>query len=193
MAFVKTNNNLNLFTSSTGVSSCYYNFAIHSSDDPDLVKKILDIDTEYPYHSPVEIYDKCLNNFDWITVDNPFQRIIHLRNLEDNWDGYGAKKIDNSLIDKCLNFYCQISSFINTRNLDFDKFKPFIAPASNSSVLFEWAGKRFPNKNLEIYVDCYNQLEINCYDLIEDTDKTNLVNITEFNKVQQALIWLIES
>ncbi|MEH1892184.1 MAG: hypothetical protein V7K92_22940 [Nostoc sp.] len=90
--------------------------------------------------------------FDWQKNTNAYQRIIHLSDLEDKWDGYDAPKFSKEQIDLALNLYSNLRTYCINRGLDFSKVEPFIAPCSDGMVLFEWAGKRFPVRQLEIYI-----------------------------------------
>ena len=115
-----------------------------------------------------EVYDQMLNdqvyspplglgvfqeNFDWISTTNPFQRISHLRDLEDNWDGYGAPRFSGIHIRRTLDFYCQIYKYFVSNKLDFLRLRPFVAPCSDGSVLFDLSGNSAnPTKALEIYI-----------------------------------------
>ncbi|MDB9449959.1 MULTISPECIES: hypothetical protein [Aphanizomenonaceae] len=90
--------------------------------------------------------------FDWQKNRNAYQRIIHLSDLEDKWDGYNAPQFSKQQIDLSLTLYSHLRSYSIDRNIDFDKIEPFVAPCSDGMILFEWSGKRFPNKQLELYV-----------------------------------------
>ncbi|NMG09031.1 hypothetical protein [Brasilonema sp. UFV-L1] len=90
--------------------------------------------------------------FDWQKNTNAYQRIVHLSDLEDKWDGYDAPKFSKEQIDLALNLYSNLRTYCINRGLDFSKVEPFIAPCSDGMVLFEWAGKRFPFRQLEIYI-----------------------------------------
>lgn len=90
--------------------------------------------------------------FDWRKNRNAYQRIIHLSDLDDKWDGYNAPQFSKQQVDLSLNLYSHLRSYCIDRNIDFDKIEPFVAPCSDGMILFEWSGKRFPNKQLELYV-----------------------------------------
>jgi hypothetical protein len=90
--------------------------------------------------------------FDWQKNTNAYQRIIHLSDLEDQWDGYNAPKFSKEQIDLALHLYSNLRTYCIHRGLDFSKVEPFIAPSSDGKILFEWAGKRFPSRQLEIYI-----------------------------------------
>jgi len=98
---------------------------------------------------PIQVYQ---TEFDWITNTNAFQRLKHLITLKDNWDGYGATEFSKQHIDKALELFTVIQSYFNASNLSFSHFSPFIAPCSDGAILFEWSGKRFPDRELEIFV-----------------------------------------
>ncbi|GAB1539847.1 hypothetical protein NUACC21_25150 [Scytonema sp. NUACC21] len=90
--------------------------------------------------------------FDWRKNTNAYQRIIHLSDLEDKWDGYDAPKFSKEQIDLALSLYAYFRTYCINRGLDFSKIEPFIAPCSDGKILFEWAGKRFSSRQLEIYI-----------------------------------------
>lgn len=90
--------------------------------------------------------------FDWQKNTNAYQRIIHLSDLEDKWDGYDAPKFSQEQIDLAKRIYSNLRTYCINRGLDFSKVEPFIAPCSDGMILFEWAGKRFPFRQLEIYI-----------------------------------------
>jgi len=91
-------------------------------------------------------------DFDWRKNKNAYQRIIHLSDLEDKWDSYNAPKFSQQQIDFALALYSYLRSYCFARNIDFARNEPFVAPCSDGMILFEWSGKRFLNKQLEIYV-----------------------------------------
>ncbi len=90
--------------------------------------------------------------FDWINNTNAFQRLKHLVTLKDNWDGYGATKFTRQQVERALDLFSVVYSYFISRDLNFSHVSPFIAPCSDGAILFEWAGKRFPDRDLEIYV-----------------------------------------
>jgi hypothetical protein len=91
-------------------------------------------------------------SFDWKDTQNAFQRIIHLADLPDKWDGYGAPKFSRHQINRAIEIFQSIQDYSKEFKIDWGKIEPFIAPSSDGSILFEWSGKRFDLKNLEIYV-----------------------------------------
>jgi|GEM_PF-3092358 len=90
--------------------------------------------------------------FDWIGNTNPFQRLRHLVTLEDNWDGYGAPEFSWEQVSRALELYASIYSYYLEKKMSFSQLAPFIAPGSDGSILFEWAGQRFPSRELELFV-----------------------------------------
>ncbi|MBD2626201.1 hypothetical protein [Trichormus variabilis] len=90
--------------------------------------------------------------FDWQQNRNAYQRIIHLSDLEDKWDGYNAPKFSKKQVHLALTLYSHLRSYCIARNINFAKIEPFVAPCADAMILFEWSGKRFPNKQLELYV-----------------------------------------
>jgi hypothetical protein len=98
---------------------------------------------------PIQVHQ---TEFDWISNTNAFQRLKHLITLKDNWDGYGATEFNKQHINKALELFAIIKSYFNSKNLSFSHFSPFIAPCSDGAILFEWRGKKFPDRELEIFV-----------------------------------------
>lgn len=90
--------------------------------------------------------------FDWIGNRNPFQRLRNLLTLEENWDSYGAPSFSRSQVVRAFNLYSDIYSYYLSREMNFSQLSPFIAPCSDGAILFEWAGRRFPGRELEIFV-----------------------------------------
>ncbi|MCL1464542.1 hypothetical protein [Argonema galeatum] len=90
--------------------------------------------------------------FDWVKTTNAYQRIIHLSDLEDKWDGYNAPTFSKTQINRALSLYASIRSYSINRGINLPKIEPFVAPASDGTILFEWGGKRFPVRQLEVYV-----------------------------------------
>lgn len=91
-------------------------------------------------------------SFDWVKTTNAYQRIIHLSDLEDKWDGYNAPTFPKAQIDRALSLYSGIRGYSINRGINSPKIEPFVAPGSDGTILFEWAGKRFPVRQLEVYV-----------------------------------------
>lgn len=113
------------------------------------LEQVLPIDDDY---HQVDYLNKSHSDFDWRTTLNPFQRIYNLRYLDDNWDGYGASRFSNIVIKRSLELYSAFQNYIAENRLDFELSKPFVAPCSDGSVLFEWAGRNHKSKNLEVYI-----------------------------------------
>ncbi|HEY9809690.1 MAG TPA: hypothetical protein V6D13_10140 [Halomicronema sp.] len=127
--------------------------------------------------------------FDWVKTTDAYQRIIHLLDLQENWDGYNAPKFSQEQINIALSLYYHIRTYCNNRSSDFSKIEPFIAPGSDGSILFEWAGKRFPVRKLEIYVPhpLQNPLEyLKTEGNYEEEDVFNLDNLSSI------LDWLFQ-
>lgn len=90
--------------------------------------------------------------FDWVKTTDAYQRIIHLSELEDKWDGYNAPTFSKAQIERALILYSAIRTYYINRELDLSKMEPFVAPSSDGTILFEWGGKRFSVRQLEVYV-----------------------------------------
>lgn len=100
----------------------------------------------------MSIYTRKQQAFDWQKNISAYQRIIHLSDLEDKWDGYNAPKFSSNQVNLALTLYSNLQTYSINRGLDFSIVEPFIAPCSDGMVLFEWAGFRFPSRQLEIYI-----------------------------------------
>lgn len=90
--------------------------------------------------------------FDWHHNTNAYQRIIHLSDLEDKWDSYNAPQFSKEQIDLALTLYSNLRTYCICKGIDFLAVEPFVAPSSDGTILFEWGGKRFPSRQLEIYI-----------------------------------------
>jgi hypothetical protein len=90
--------------------------------------------------------------FDWAGNRNAFQRLRNLLTLEKNWDSYGAQPFLRPQVARAFELYSDIYSYYLSKEMNFSDLAPFIAPCSNGAILFEWAGQRFPSRDLEIFV-----------------------------------------
>ncbi len=90
--------------------------------------------------------------FDWIHNTNTFQRLRNLLTLDENWDGYGASRFLRPQVSRAFDLYSDIYNYYLSRSTNFSQLSPFIAPCSDGAILFEWAGRRFPSRELEIFV-----------------------------------------
>lgn len=90
--------------------------------------------------------------FDWAGNRNAFQRLRNLLTLEKNWDGYGAPPFLRPQVARALDLYSDIYRYYLEKEMNFSQLAPFIAPCSDGAILFEWAGRRFPSRELEIFV-----------------------------------------
>jgi len=125
--------------------------------------------------------------FDWAKTTNPYQRIIHLIEFEDNWDGYGAPRFSGSQIRRTLEIYSIVCSYYVSKDLDFWRSKPFVAPASDGSVLFEWSGRNFPDRSLEISIPRDADQPLGCLKSEADLDEESEIADSELG---QLLDWL---
>ncbi len=74
-------------------------------------------------------------------------RIIHLRNLHEDWDSYGSHAPSTSIINKSIELIQALPSE------DFPV--PEVIPTSGEGIQFEW---RDENKELEIEVNKYGEI-----------------------------------
>jgi hypothetical protein len=129
--------------------------------------------------------------FDWKTTTNAYQRIIHLTDLKDKWDGYNAPGFSKEQINVALIVYSKARSYAIDRGLKFLKVEPFIAPCSDGSILFEWAGRRFPSRQLEVYVPKEMEAEqpLEYLKSEEDSEEEGKLSL---NKLYHVLDWLFK-
>ncbi len=130
--------------------------------------------------------------FDWEQDCNAFQRLRHLAYLPEKWDGYDAPKFSRKQINRALEIFAFIQSYQKRHQLEWQQIEPFIAPGSDGSILFEWAGKRFPQRNMEIYVTKEPNLSIEYLktDIEMDSDIEEKCQMDEINDL---LNWLLTS
>lgn len=127
--------------------------------------------------------------FDWVRTISAYQRITHLAKLEDKWDGYNAPKFTKAQIEQALNLYSTIITYSINRGLSRSKVEPFIAPASDGTILFEWAGKRFPVRQLEIYVSSETVPNFEYFKIEGDFEEENQLNL---DRLYLILDWLFK-
>ncbi len=130
--------------------------------------------------------------FDWIHNTNAFQRLKHLSSLKDNWDGYGAQTFTRQHIQRALDLFEASQDYFNKNNLSFSHYSPFIAPCSDGEILFEWRGRLFPQRDLEIFVS-RNLSQPFTYlktDLMTNTDTED--SFVDPNFGHTLLKWLLE-
>ncbi len=124
--------------------------------------------------------------FDWQKSVGAYQRIIHLSDLDDKWDGYNAPKFSKEQIDLALTLYSSLRTYCIDRGFDFSKIEPFIAPCSDGMILFEWAGKRFPTKQLEVYVP----LEAEKFEYLKTEVESEVEGEFHLDELYLILDWL---
>jgi hypothetical protein len=129
--------------------------------------------------------------FDWEKTTNAYQRIVHLVDLEDKWDGYNAPVFSNKQIDVALDIYSRTRVYAIDKGLNFSKIEPFIAPCSDGSILFEWAGSRFSSRQLEVYIPKGGEVEelIGYFKSVEDSEEEE--GELSLNKLYHILDWLL--
>jgi hypothetical protein len=128
--------------------------------------------------------------FDWINNTNAFQRIKHLVTLKDNWDGYGAPKFARHQVERALELFSAIYSYFIDKDLSFSHFSPFIAPCSDGAILFQWVGKRFPDRDLEIYVPAHPDQPFEYLKNDQGTEAEGVLSAPK--EVLPLLSWLFE-
>jgi hypothetical protein len=131
------------------------------------------------------------DNFNWISATNPYHRVMHLKDLKDNWDGYGAPSFTDAHLIKAKDILDVIFKHVN-KNISFEKARPFVAPCSDGSILFEWAGERYLKKNLEIYIypSDNSPIEYLQSDIEEDKEHEGEIFPDSLGSLRKLLEWL---
>jgi hypothetical protein len=128
--------------------------------------------------------------FDWTQNCNAFQRLKNLAYLPEKWDGYDAPKFSRKQINRALEIFAFVQYYQKKYQIEWQKLEPFIAPNSDGSIMFEWAGKRFPQRNLEIHVTKEPNISIEYLktDIEMDSD---IEEKCQMNEISDLLHWLL--
>jgi hypothetical protein len=142
--------------------------------------------------APIRCQSNLSDEFDWINNRNAFQRLTNLADLPDRWDGYDAPKFARSQINRALELFSSIQAYAKKNNSNWELIEPFISPASDGTILFEWAGQRFPDHQLEVYIprESTDPLEYLQSDLILENDTEGECQAKE---ISNLLDWLFNS
>src|SRR5574341_1404003 len=88
-------------------------------------------------------------------IVHQIMKIGQLSQLQDNWDSYGGKAISPGVCEKAAKYL--YAAFRELSNEMESIEMPFIAPASDGSVVFEWASNKTelivvfrPNAKLDV-------------------------------------------
>jgi hypothetical protein len=125
--------------------------------------------------------------FDWVRNTNAFQRLRNLLTLEDNWDHYGAPAFLRPQVVRAFELYSNTYSYYLSKEMNFSQFAPLIAPCSNGAILFEWAGRRFPERELEIFVPSAMESPLEFLKCADDLEEEGTFEADEVNTL---LDWL---
>jgi len=125
--------------------------------------------------------------FDWARNTNPFQRLKNLLTLEESWDGYGAPRFLRPQAVRAFDLYSNIYNYSLSRRINFSQLFPFIAPCSNGAILFEWAGRRFSHRELEIFVPSAMESPLEFLKCADDLEEEGTFVADEVNTL---LDWL---
>jgi len=79
----------------------------------------------------------------YIKKQKNIEKLRSFLELEDNWNGYGARPFQNELINKCINII----------NLSFIHYQPDIFPTGRNSIQFEYEKADGTYLEIEIYSD----------------------------------------
>lgn len=125
--------------------------------------------------------------FDWARNTNPFQRLKNLLTLEENWDRYDAPRFLRPQVVRAFDLYSNIYNYYLSNGINFSQLFPFIAPCSNGAILFEWGGKRFPHRELEIFVPPAMESPL---EFLKGADDLEEEGTFEADEVNTLLDWL---
>lgn len=146
--------------------------------------------------------------FDWINNTDPLERINHLSDLEKNWDGYNAPRFFEVHQSRARTLYYYFALaidklYLHTYSMMYKDIlnskdfgvKPFVAPCSDGSILFEWSGKRFPDKQLEILIPADENSPLEYLKSSDNFEEEGIINNflfgEQFQKEFEELInWL---
>lgn len=87
---------------------------------------------DYPSNWSDDILESALVEKLRLVSSETVNRIKGFASLGDNWDSYGAKTIEWSTIIKAIDFFSNLASRFPDAPL------PFVAPARNGDIHFEW-------------------------------------------------------
>lgn len=165
------------------------NFYNYLDNPPELLRHNYDLvqsNTSNICSSPISE-----KSFDLKDNQNAFQRLIHLADLTDKWDGYSAPKFSRHQINRAIEIFQLIQDYSKEFKIDWKTLEPFIAPSSDGSILFDWSGQRFALRNLEIYVPLENKqpLEYLKADIGLDRDTEGEFQASQ---ISGLLDWLIK-
>jgi hypothetical protein len=111
--------------------------------------------------------------------------------LQEGWDGYGAPSFAIAQVKIALGLCTIVYRYYLAHDLSFTESQPFIAPSSDGSILFEWSGNRFPDKELEISV-VYSDSDI-VFEYLKSSADGEEEDRISFDKVHILLDWLFNS
>ena len=105
------------------------------------------------------------------------EKLVDFKDLPENWDSYGAKKINTRVIVECLQIF---SALLVNRLLP----EPSVFPVADGSVQLEWS---ICDLDLEIQVYSGNKIHILFEDLIGDIDVVDEVITYDFKNIAKIL------
>ncbi len=152
-------------------------------------------DVDYKIHNPLTLLQFNAPE-DWIkssressyglnsrplNFSDTIRKICELGNLHDNWDSYGAYRINENTIERAVDFLLYI---INNRNLSSIN-QPYVLPCPNGSIQFEW---NYGRKDLEIMIPNNSQEQIV---FVRDEDSNIEEGKTDHRGAILQIYWLI--
>lgn len=112
------------------------------------------------------------------TLYETIKSLVSIRCLKENWNGYGADPISNTLVTRCI---------LIALNL---KYQPqSITPTARNSIQFEWELEDKSYLEFEIY---YNKITILCIEKMEyDKAITKTLYSSNYDSIAKDLNLLI--
>lgn len=96
------------------------------------------------------------------------------------------------LVDLALTLYSNLRTYCINRGLNFSKIEPFIAPSSDGRILFEWAGKRFRSRQLELYILVSGKGTLEYLKTDEKYEEEGEFNLNNLERLYSILDWLFK-
>lgn len=165
----------------TNITFCDYEYEIENRLNTSTLADYIELETI--------AFKKSQTEFDWINNTNPFERIYNLRDLPKNWDNYGASSFPEEQIERATQVYVQFLLWSFSYPEKLLDIQPFVAPCSDGTILLEWAGNRFPLRQLELYIP--RDLKSNLQYLKSSATLEEEAEISE-NELSILFGWLFE-
>ena len=129
------------------------------------------------WESTYHLFSKSINFADTI------RKISELANLPDNWDSYGALKIEKDTITRAIDF---ILDLMNMSEKFVSLSRPNVVPCPDGSIQFEWY---YEDKELEIELP-YSSEELVVY--LRKYGNIFEEGSCDYKEVIEQLHWLLQ-